>query len=329
MDNADLRPALPWRRVMPGVYAAETPTGETYMVERTEDGWRVVLRGPRGGREVLGEPSRIKWVGQCRAENHYLHARRAKGSELSSEKLAAAAADAKQRKQKAAESTTRKSAPPEPSKPAAPTVAKPATRKGAKEPRASLRHRRTPPSKPAKPAKPAAPIEPLPAHTLAWKASQQNGREFHVAEHAGGLFKILEVKGTEGFALFSEPAGGVVQEIQCGSLDDCKQTAASLYERKDRKRKPADSDKPSRGQKKASAEAKGKDKPAAAKETAAAPAEAKEPAKSGACGCEPPAPAKAKAKADRAPLDQAKQAKIVDGLKAALRKVNPATLREG
>jgi hypothetical protein len=316
MDNADLRPSLPWRRVMPGTYAAETPTGETYLVERTDEGWRVVLRGPRGGREVLGEPSRIKWVGQCRAENHYLHA--SKGRK-------AAAPEAKPPRK------------PEPRKPPvkaaqARTPAAAGRKRG--EAKASRRHRRPAPAKaakPAKPEKPAAPAEPLPPHTLAWKVSQRNGREFHVAEHADGLFKIIEVKGTEGFALFSEPKGGVVQEIQCGSLDACKQVAASMQTGKAGKRKTkadasATAEKAPRSASKKKSGASftptpfsGTHAPPGPDPEAVRKLDGKA-ADSNACGCDPP-----KSK-PRAPLDEAKQAKLVEGLRSALRKVKPAAV---
>lgn len=312
MENAELRPSLPWRRVMPGTYAAETPTGETYLVERTEDGWRVVLRGPRGGREVLGEPSRIKWVGQCRAENHYLQALKAKGGSA-----AAPEAEPKRKSQPSTSSAKAASAP---------------GRKKRSEMQGSRRHRRAPPAqpkqaeKPSKPARPAASVEPLPAHTLAWQVSQQNGREFHVAEHDGGLFKIIEVKGAEGFALFSERTGGVVQEIRCGSLDACKELAASMGKSKRKARVAAqgkgDKSKPEAHEEaKPSAKAKAADKARPVDKAKSSKAsEVKPPAESGACGCDPPPP-----KA-RAPLDEAKQAKLVDGLRSALRKVKPPTV---
>lgn len=330
MENTPLRPSLPWRRVMPGTYDAETPTGHTYRVEKSDSDWRVVLLGPRGGREVLGEPTRIKWLGQCRAEYHYLHVL---GAKTETAKPATPAQD------KAANLKARpQAAAPRPTtpKPAAPTAAAPkpttSSRRASAEKSASRRHRR-PTAEAAKPA--AATGSPLPAETLAWTVSQKRGREFHVAEHKDGLFKILEVKGAEGFALFDEKSDGVVHEIRCGSLEACKQAAASRYmDSAPKANKPGKRAAPAKATKASEGE-DAKAKPATAKtktEPAKASQLADEAPADGACGCqhteEAPSPAKEAPKTEPKPASKDRDTKILAGLQSALRKMKPPTAAE-
>lgn len=321
MEETQLRPSLPWQRLKPGTYAAETPTGQTYLVEKTEDGWRVILRGPRGGREVLGEPTRIKWVGQCRAEYHYQQSRTAAEPRASRkppmpppEKVAAAAATLKASK-------TPEAAPPRPASGPTRTASK------TRDAPPTSRRRRRPPTQQTKPRSTPA-SSPLPAEVLAWKVSRQRGRDYHVAEHEGGLFKIIEVKGAEGFALFDEKTDGVVHEIRCGSLDACKQAAATMYadqgkggSRKASKGASAKSGAGSnlRGEKIGDAAGKSEDR----KET---PAE-------GPCGCQhpeetqPSASEPAKPEVKPAATDKTeRQAKIMAGLVSGLRKIKPPTV---
>lgn len=302
MEKAELRPALPWRRIVSGTYSAETPTGETYMVERTDAGWLVSLRGEKGRREVLGAPTHIKWLAQCRAETHY--------GGCAQRKPAAEAIKA------AAESLKR--APPRstPTTSAKPEAAKP-----------TMGRRR----RPAKPAPKTTSVvdEGL---ALTWKASRENGREYHVAVHEGGRFKILEVKGTEGYALFSESERGAV-EIECGSLGECKQRAEGLQagytkERPKgaaRARAAAKSETPKPPA--ASAEAASEKKPEGEPGKTSAKA-AKNPAsaKNESCGCKPE-PTKPKADAKDSKKDSKKDKRIVEGLLSALRKIDPAVLK--
>jgi hypothetical protein len=348
MENAPLQPQLPWRRLMPGTYAAETPSGHTYRVEKTDADWRVILLGPRGGREVLGEPTRIKWLGQCRAEQHYLHVLGAKAEAPKAampprEKVAAAAASLKA--QAAAPKTA--AAPKAPATPkAAPNSAARKDKSGEKP--ASRRHRRPP----AAPPKAAPAGSPLPAETLAWQVSQKKGREFHVAEHKGGLFKILEVKGTEGFALFDEKADGVVHEIKCGSLDACKQTAASMFATKGKapskgeaaskggkSEAPSKSEAASKGGKSEAASKGGKGeaptkatgKRVNAPEAVEKPPQAAEETPGeGPCGCQHAEETQPEPKPEPEPKPAAKEqkAKILAGLESALRKMKPPKVAE-
>jgi hypothetical protein len=334
MENAPLQPRLPWRRVMPGTYAAETPTGHTYRVEKTDADWRVILLGPRGGREVLGEPTRIKWLGQCRAEQHYLHVLGAKAEAPKAampprEKVAAAAASLKtQAAAPKAAASPKAAATPK----AAPSSAARKDKSGEKP--ASRRHRRPP----AAPPKAAPTGSPLPAETLAWQVSQKKGREYHVAEHKGGLFKILEVKGTEGFALFDEKADGVVHEIKCGSLDACKQTAASMFANKGKAASKGEAaSKGGKGEAASKSEAASKaptkatGKRVNATEAVEKPPQAAEemPAE-GPCGCQHAEETQPEPKPTPEPKPAAKEqkAKILAGLESALRKMKPPKVAE-
>lgn len=339
MENTPLRPRLPWRRVLPGTYAAETPTGHTYRVEKTDTDWRVILLGPRGGREVIGEPVRIKWIGQCRAENHYLHVLGAKTEAPKAtlpppEKVAAAAASLKAKPNAAApKGAATKAAAPK----AAPPKAAPGRKDNDAKP-ASRRHRRPPTPE----AKPAPSGSPLPAETLAWKLSQKKGREFHVAEHEGGLFKILEVKGTEGFALFDEKTDGVVHEIRCGSLDACKQVAATMYETGGKRGAAGKAD-ATKGDAAGKADTANKGDAAKAGDAKSGegpkakgkrePEKAAQETSAGQCGCqhaeEAQAPESAPPKPENRPAADDKterQAKIMAGLVSGLRKIKPPTV---
>jgi hypothetical protein len=310
---------------MPGTYDAETPTGHTYRVEKSDNDWRVILLGPRGGREVLGEPTRIKWLGQCRAEYHYLHVL---GAKTESAKPATPPQD------KSANLKARpQAAAPRPTTPKPTPTAAASSRRATAEKSASRRHRR-PTAAAAKPA--AAAGSPLPAETLAWTVSQKRGREFHVAEHKDGLFKILEVKGAEGFALFDEKSDGVVHEIRCGSLEACKQAAASRYmDSAPKANKPGKRAAPAKTTTASDGE-DAKAKPATAK-SKTEPAKASPPAGEspvdGACGCQhteeaTPPPPKEAPKAEPKPASKDRDTKILAGLQSALRKMKPPTAAE-
>lgn len=300
MNETGLRPSLPWRRRMPGMHVAETEDGHTYIVEVSEAGWKVTHRA-RGKREKIGDPTQLLWVGKCRAENHYASQRQEKPSAQDVVKAAASVA--------ARRSPPAAAAKEEPPKPKS---AEPASR----------RKRRGASAQPEAPAQPTARAGKTQI-PMEWTPKRERGRQYHVAEHEGGLFRILEVKGTDGFALFVEPTGGEVERVSCGSLGDCMARAEALRVRmvdvaakRSKRRSPASS------------------KPMPEAAGAPAPSEP-EAAKAGDCGCahaevEVEAEAQPKRSRKRKPQtpDPARDRMMFDSLADVLRNLPPPQAAE-
>ncbi len=222
MDKMILRTNLPWRRVVPGTHGATAPTGETYVVKQTSEGWEVSVREDGGKAKVIGDDvTKLLWMGKCRAEHHYTQKTKHAAKPTPSAPSAKPAKEApKPKPERTAPSKNRTPSGKEAKGPRrkrrgagnAVTSAKPSTR--APGPGKS-------PAQPVAPkSTPKSPGVSVPVETpLSWTTQKLDGRSACVAEYPGGTLKI--VKTADFHTLVRDDS----EPLACGSLCEMKNRA--------------------------------------------------------------------------------------------------------